>query len=81
MKLSEIWGVKQVSNATGLGRKTVHTLKSYGRLPNPDLVRSGRPFWTRATIKAWCAGKAPDKNGRIATRPFDEDYEAGLDDE
>ena len=81
MKLSDIWGDTQIANATGLDRKTLHTLKSYGRLPEPDLQRSGRPFWTRNTIRGWCAGKIPDRNGRKATRRFDEDYEAGLADE
>lgn len=81
MKLTDLWGVKQVTKATGLGRKTVHTLKTYGRLPAPDLIRSGRPLWTRATVKGWCEGRIPDINGRKAPRTFDETYEASTDDD
>ena len=81
MKLTDIWGVKQVANATGLGRRTIHTLKSYGRLPAPDLIRSGRPLWKRLTVKGWCDGRVPDVNGRKIQRPFDETYEAGVADD
>lgn len=81
MNLTDIWGVKQVANATGLGRRTIHTLKSYGRLPSPDLIRSGRPLWKRSTIRGWCEGRVSDVNGRRTARSFNETYEAGVADD
>jgi predicted DNA-binding transcriptional regulator AlpA len=75
VKINDVWGVKQVAEATGLGRRTVHTLKTYGALPPPDLVRSNRPLWTRSTIRGWCMGRIPDVNGHRKQRTFNEDYE------
>jgi len=46
-------GYAELAELLGVQQGTVRAYRSEGRLPKPDVVRLGRPFWKPGTINAW----------------------------
>jgi predicted DNA-binding transcriptional regulator AlpA len=51
--MKEWLGLPDIADMTGLELSTVYQYNNAGRLPEPDMVMSGRKMWMWATIKDW----------------------------
>lgn len=56
-----IMGPGEVAEFTGLKRQTIHTLRHYGQLPEPEATRSGIPLWRRSVIEKWYAARLKER--------------------
>lgn len=50
---ARLLGAGEVAELLMVERETVHQWRRRGRLPEPDIIISGRPAWRRDRIEAW----------------------------
>lgn len=55
--INELVGPMEVADMTGLKLETVHQYRSRGQMPDPVVLISRTPVWTRDTINEWDEGR------------------------